>query len=217
MSLTAAISSLADLWLLLTIVISSFVIAVIPAMRGEIGRAIAAVAAVLRADPIADGQAALSATGRLSKLDDLRELVCPERIETVERFLRRAARRLVACHNVQEFSRWATAELTAREARHHGAIAVWQRLAFTAPAFGLLLTLASLVPSLALISGTAFLPLFYGLALAMLAGPIALRLARFSKAKLAWQQAALACFERLAQAELAPAAPRARPMLYSVS
>jgi len=100
---------------------------------------------------------------------------------------------------------WGKAELSARAERHAAVHAVWRAAADAAPAMGMIGTVIGLIrmfsamddpakigPGMAL----ALLTTLYGVIVAnCIAGPIAARLERLSRAELLWQKDAL---ERLA-------------------
>ena len=86
--------------------------------REDIGRALAALGPLLRADPDLDRRAAMLAVGRIEALAEVRSIACADRVRTAEPFLRRAARRLSDVSNSAEFARWGAEELNQRARRH---------------------------------------------------------------------------------------------------
>jgi len=194
--------------------------------REDIGRALAALGPLLRADPDLDRRAAMLAVGRIEALAEVRSIACADRVRTAEPFLRRAARRLSDVSNSAEFARWGAEELNQRARRHAGAIAFWRAAADAAPAMGMIGTIIGLIQMFAAMDDAArigpamalaLLTTLYGVIISSaLAGPIAARLERLSEAELAWQTLALERLERLADVELDAQPARLRPMLRTV-
>lgn len=195
-------------------------IAALRAARGDVRRAFAALRPCVAADPEADALAAIVAVGKIEKLAEARSIACADRIKTAERFLRRATRRLSQAPSAESFSHWADRDLAERERRHQGAIGYWRSVAETAPAMGMIGTVAGLIQMFAAMDDAArigpamalaMLTTLYGIVLAtVVASPIAIRLERLSLAELAWQREALDQMLRIAEAELAPT-PAHRP------
>lgn len=202
-------------------------VAALRATKGDVSRAFGAIVPLIASDPEADGYAAIAAVGKIEKIADGRGISCADRIKTAERFLRRAARRLSVAPTADAFSRWARSELAQREARHQGAIAYWRSVAETAPSMGMIGTVIGLIQMFARLDDVAtigpamalaMLTTLYGIILAtVVAGPIAARLDKLSRAEIAWQHEALERMLQIAEAELAPSQTRGKPALRTVS
>jgi chemotaxis protein MotA len=212
---------------LLIVAGGALLIACTRAAREDIARAFAALGPLFRANPAADANAAIVAVGRIEKLSELRSIACADRIETTERFLRRAGRRLAASTSAELFARWCTTELDTRRRRHEGAIDFWRTMADAAPAMGMIGTVIGLIQMFAAMDDVsrigpamalAMLTTLYGIVISgVIAGPIAARLARLSEAELLWQTHALERLQALAVAELAPPRSQTKPVLRTVS
>lgn len=193
--------------------------------REDLARAWAALGPLRHARPELDARAAMAAVRKIEALTEVRSIACADRIETAERFLRRAAFRLADATSTQRFALWAAEESDERRRRHAGAIGVWRAIAEAAPAMGMIGTVIGLVRMFAAMDDAAaigpamalaMLTTLYGIILAnLIAGPIAARLERLSEAEAAWQAQALRRLEAVAAAELE--APAARPRLRTVS
>lgn len=197
------------------------------ATRADIGRALAALPLLGRADPNADAAAARVSVSRIRELAEVRSLACVDRVETAQRFLLRAARELSDARGSADFVRWASADIEARRQRHQGVIGVWRAIAETAPAMGMIGTIIGLVQMFAHMEdpaaigpamAVAMLTTLYGVILSSaVAGPIAGRLETLSDAELAWQTAACRQLEILAREELDSLPPAVvRPNLRTV-
>ena len=171
------------------------------------GRAIGALAPLLRANPLRDQDAARAAA-------QLRGLSCTDRVKTAHPFLTQAAHKLANCDRAEQFALWATQALADRAQRHGAAHRVWLSVADAAPALGMAGTILGLIgmfaamddpaalgPSMAL----ALLTTFYGVVIAnIIAAPIAARLADLSERELAWQREAVDRMLVIARRENAP-------------
>lgn len=185
--------------------------AVVGATRDELARALGALKPLLRARPARDAEVAGHAVRQIQRISEYKGVVCADRVKTPIDFVHRAACRLADAADSAAFARWAEEELDSRRVRHEGAAAVWRSAADAAPAMGMIGTVIGLVgmfsamrdpaamgPALA----TAMLTTFYGLALAAgIAGPVAARLERLSRAELRWQEKVLERLTALARAE----------------
>jgi chemotaxis protein MotA len=180
------------------------------------------------ANPEADAHAAIVAVGKIEKIAEARGVACADRVETAERFLRRAGRRLSSAPSADAFARWADLDLESRAQRHEGAIAFWRTAAETAPGMGMIGTIIGLIEMFAAMADVsrigpamalAMLTTLYGIILsAVVAAPIAARLERLSEAERLWQRRALDRMIEIARAELAPAIPvRSKPTLRTVT
>ncbi|AMK22011.1 MULTISPECIES: MotA/TolQ/ExbB proton channel family protein [unclassified Sphingobium] len=163
-----------------------------------LGRAFAALAPLLSADPAKDRDAARAALLKIDQVAQLRGLACTDRVKTANPFLTQAARKLANCEKTDQFELWAAQTLADRAQRHASARNVWLSIADAAPALGMAGTIIGLVgmfagmddparlgPSMAL----ALLTTFYGVVIAnIMAAPIAARLADLSERELAWQK-----------------------------
>lgn len=180
--------------------------------RTGLSRGFAALGPLFRADPEQDEIAAMRAVRLIEHIAEARSIACADRVQTAQRFLRLAARRLSDATSAAGFTRWAEEELEDRRRRHASAIEFWTMAAETAPAMGMIGTIIGLVfmfaamddaaaigPAMAL----AMLTTLYGIIIAnLIALPIARRLDRLSAQELAWQRRALDHLETLAVAEL---------------
>lgn len=186
-------------------------VACLRSTRADMAGAMRAVGPLLRADPEADGHAARVAVGRLQALAQVRDLSCADRLETTQRFLRSAARRLSDAPCPRAFAAWGDQELSERSARHAGAQGWWRSMADAAPAMGLIGTVIGLIRMFAAMDDAArigpamalaMLTTLYGIVLAnLVAGPVAARLARLSAGELAWQRRTIDSLVALAEAE----------------
>jgi chemotaxis protein MotA len=171
----------------------------------DLGRALASLKPLFLTRADAEAQASRVAVNRIAERTARGGLATADRVPVVERFLARAAVRLSDCPDPQAFVAWGEAEVTVRAERHAAVHAVWRAAADAAPAMGMIGTVIGLIrmfsamddpakigPGMAL----ALLTTLYGVIVAnCVAGPIAARLERLSRAELIWQKEAL---ERLA-------------------
>ncbi|MEZ7273403.1 MotA/TolQ/ExbB proton channel family protein [Sphingobium sp. 10 DY56-G10] len=178
------------------------------------GRAIGALAPLLRANPLRDQDAARAALLQIDHVAQLRGLSCTDRVKTAHPFLTQAAHKLANCDRTEQFALWATQALADRAQRHGAAHRVWLSVADAAPALGMAGTILGLIgmfaamndpaalgPSMAL----ALLTTFYGVVIAnIIAAPIAARLADLSDRELAWQREAADRMLVIARRENAP-------------
>ena len=181
------------------------------ATREDLGRALLALKPCLRARPSQDALVADRAVRQIQRISEYKGIVCADRVRTPMDFVRRAACRLAEAEGGEAFARWAREELDARGARHEAAIAVWRSAADAAPAMGMIGTVLGLVFMFARMDdaaamgpamATAMLTTLYGLIVsAALAGPIATRLERLSRAERQWQARVVERLEALARAE----------------
>jgi chemotaxis protein MotA len=182
--------------------------AVVAALRStgqDLARALGALGPLFRTRADAEAQAARVAVNRIAERTARSGIGAADRAAVVERFLARAAARLADAPDPQQFMAWGKAELSARAERHAAVHAVWRSAADAAPAMGMIGTVIGLIrmfsamddpakigPGMAL----ALLTTLYGVIVAnCVAGPIAARLERLSRAELLWQKEAI---ERLA-------------------
>lgn len=179
-----------------------------------LGRAIAALAPLLRADPDKDRDAARAAMLKIDQVAQLRGLACTDRVKTADPFLGEAARRLANSEKSEQFEIWAAQVLADRVRRHGSARNVWLSIADTAPALGMAGTILGLVgmfaamddpaalgPAMAL----ALLTTLYGVVIAnLIAAPVASRLADLSERELAWQQEAVGRMLAISRRENVP-------------
>lgn len=195
--------------------------------RTDLSRAWRAIGILWSADPEADARAARISVNRIRELTEVRGIMCADRVETAQRFLRRAAREVSDAKTSIDFSRWSTEEIDGRRARHQDVIAVWRGMAETAPAMGMIGTIIGLVQMFAAMEdpasmgpgmAVAMLTTLYGVILSSaIAGPIAARLERLSETELRWQTSTLNQFELLVRAELDMPAIKMKPVLRTVS
>lgn len=194
--------------------------------RADLSRAWHAIGILRTADPDADARAARISVGKIRELAEVRSIMCVDRVETAQRFLRSAARQLSDARTSGDFCRWAADEIDSRRARHQGVIGVWRGIAETAPAMGMIGTIVGLVQMFAAMDdparmgpgmAVAMLTTLYGVVLSSaIAGPIAGRLERLSETELTWQLAALRQLELLVRAELDHPPARTKPVLRTV-
>lgn len=196
----------------LLVIGGTLLLAAFRSQKMDMARALSALVPLFRANPIADGRAAMGAVRAMERIAETRSISCADRVHTAERFLIDAARTLADATSAEEFTRWAEEQLEDRDRRHRAAIDVWNAIADTAPGMGMVGTIMGLIgmfaamedadrigPAMAL----AMLTTLYGITLSYLvAGPIARRLERLSTLERDWQRRALDHLERLAHAEL---------------
>ncbi|MBX3560544.1 MAG: MotA/TolQ/ExbB proton channel family protein [Sphingomonas sp.] len=166
--------------------------------RGDIGRAFGAFGPLLRADPVADGEAARRAVRQIERISEYKGIFCADRVKSPGDFVHRAACRLADSSGALAFAAWANEEMEERRARHAAAIGVWRHAAELAPSMGMIGTVIGLTAMFAKMSdpsamgpamAIAMLTTLYGLLVAAcVAGPIATRLERLSRAECQWQQ-----------------------------
>jgi chemotaxis protein MotA len=189
--------------------------AAVAAMRStshDLGRALASLKPLFLTRADAEAQASRVAVNRIAERAARGGLATADRAPVVERFLARAAVRLSDLPDPQQFMAWGKAELTARAERHAAVHAVWRSAADAAPAMGMIGTVIGLIrmfsamddpakigPGMAL----ALLTTLYGVIAAnCIAGPIAARLERLSRAELIWQKEALERLAAIAREEM---------------
>src|SRR3546814_8413512 len=90
-----------------------------------LGRAFAALAPSLTADPARDRDAARAALLKIDQVAQLRGLACTDRVKTANPFLTQAARKLANCEKTEQFELWAAQALADRAQRHASARNVW--------------------------------------------------------------------------------------------
>ena len=183
----------------------------VTATRQDLARALAALKPLLSARPQEDGVVADHAVRQIQRLSEYKGIVCADRVKTAVDFVHRAACRLADADGVERFAAWSREELDERRARHDGAIAVWRSAAEAAPAMGMIGTVLGLIGMFAQMNdpaamgpamAVAMLTTFYGLFIAAgIAGPIATRLERLSRAERHWQEKVVARLEVLAREE----------------
>lgn len=183
----------------------SLVVAAMRSTSHDLGRAMGALKPLFAMRADAEAQASRVAVNRIAERTARGGLATADRVPVVETFLARAAVRLSDLPDPQQFVAWGEGELVARAERHAAVHAVWRAAADAAPAMGMIGTVIGLIrmfsamddpakigPGMAL----ALLTTLYGVIAAnCIAGPIAARLERLSRAELIWQKEAL---ERLA-------------------
>jgi chemotaxis protein MotA len=157
--------------------------------------------------------AARVAVNRIVEKTSATGIATADRVPVVERFLARAAVRLADSRDPRDYAKWAEHELTARAERHAAVHAVWRSIADAAPAMGMIGTVIGLIRMFAAMDdpaaigpgmALALLTTLYGVIAAnCIAGPIAARLERLSRAELLWQKEALERLSTVAREELA--------------
>lgn len=187
----------------------------VAAMRStfhDMGRAIAALGPLVRSRPEAEAQAARVAVNRIVERASLTGIATADRVPVVERFLAHAAAQLSDVREPGRLLSWGSDELARRAERHAAVHAVWRAMADAAPAMGMIGTVIGLIrmfsaledptrigPGMAL----ALLTTLYGVIVAnCVAGPVAARLERLSRAELLWQKEALDKLSTVAREEL---------------
>ncbi len=210
----AILGHLFDPLTLLAMIVGIGLVALFQNGARSMGRAFAALAPLLTADPARDRDAARAAVLKIDQVAQLRGLSCTDRVKTANVFLTEAARKLANCERIEMFELWAAQSLADRAQRHAGARNVWFSIADAAPALGMAGTIIGLVgmfaamddpaalgPAMAL----ALLTTFYGVVIAnMIAAPIAARLADLSDRELAWQNEVVQRMLAIARRENAP-------------
>jgi chemotaxis protein MotA len=189
---------------------TAFAVAV-QATGADIRRAFAALGPLLRARPEADAAVADRAVRQIQRISEYKGIVCADRVRTPVDFVRRAAARLADAEGSDVFAEWARDEFGERKARHDGVVALWRSASEIAPAMGMIGTVLGLIAMFARMSdvsamgpamATAMLTTLYGLTIAfVLAGPVAARLERLSRAELHWQERVIGRLETLAREE----------------
>jgi len=190
----------------------AMLVAALRSTRRDLSRALGALRPLVRTHVDAEAQAARVAVNRIVERTAQGGLATADRAPVVERFLARAAVRLSDARDPSAFAGWAETELAARAERHAAVHAVWRAAADAAPAMGMIGTVIGLIrmfsamddaskigPGMAL----ALLTTLYGVIVAnCIAGPIAARLERLSRAELLWQAEALERLALVAREEL---------------
>ncbi|WP_298688900.1 MotA/TolQ/ExbB proton channel family protein [uncultured Sphingomonas sp.] len=180
--------------------------------RRDLARAVAALRPLLRVNVEAEAQAARVAVNRIAERTAQGGLATADRAPLVERFLARAAVKLSDSRDPGAFAAWGETELAMRAERHAAVHAVWRAAADAAPAMGMIGTVIGLIrmfsamddaakigPGMAL----ALLTTLYGVIVAnCIAGPVAARLERLSRAELLWQRDTLERLSTIARDEL---------------
>ncbi|MBB5686465.1 MotA/TolQ/ExbB proton channel family protein [Sphingobium boeckii] len=219
MAMLEKLAQLADFTSFLLVFAGTMLVVLSRFDRAGLSRAFAAFGPLFSAAPEQDEIAAMRAVRLIERIAEARSIACADRVETAQRFLRLAARRLSDATSAAAFTRWVEEELEDRRRRHAIAIDFWTMAAETAPAMGMIGTIIGLVfmfaamDDAAAIGGPmalAMLTTLYGIIIAnLIALPIARRLERLSAHELAWQRRALDHLETLAVAELEakPVAP----------
>jgi chemotaxis protein MotA len=164
----------------------------------SLGRSLAALGPLLRADPEKDRMAARAAMLKIDQVAQLRGLACTDRVKTADPFLGEAARKLANCEKSEQFEIWASQALADRARRHSSARNVWLSVADAAPALGMAGTILGLIGMFAAMDdpaalgpsmAVALLTTLYGVVIAnLIAAPIANRLADLSERELGWQK-----------------------------
>jgi len=194
------------------VIAGSVLLALVRSSRSDIFRAFRALGPLLRANPVADAEAAMRAVRQIEHIAHAKTIYCTDRVRTTQRFLTTAAIRLADSADAEAFAHWAEEDLENRRRRHQGAIDFWNTVADAAPAMGMVGTIIGLVGMFAAMNDAdrigpamalAMLTTLYGLLLAnLIAAPIAQRLERLSADEATWQRRVLDQLETLAQTEL---------------
>jgi len=199
---------------LLIVLVGAFAIATAQAGFATFGRALAALAPLMRARPDDDRDAARALLFRVEAIADLHGLARTDRLRARHPFVAQALNTLANAADVEHFSLWIGQAIADRRTRHQRVIAFWNACADAAPAMGMAGTIVGLIgmfaamrdpaaigPAMAL----ALLTTLHGMILAnMIAGPIANRLAGLSERELAWQAALADRMIAIARKENAP-------------
>ena len=181
------------------------------ATRNDLARALGALGPLFAARPARDSLVADQAVRRIQRISEYKGIACADWVKTPVEFVHRAACRLADAEGGQAFSIWAREEMEDRRARHEAAIGVWRHASELAPSMGMIGTVIGLTSMFANMSdpeamgpamAIAMLTTLYGLIVgAGLAGPVAARLARLSRAELQWQTRVVERLEVLARSE----------------
>ncbi len=200
-----------DPFALLLVFGGTLLTAIVQATGADLGRAVRAFGPLLYARPERDGLVADRAVREIQRVSAYRGIACADRVNAPVEFVRRAAIRLADAEGSEEFARWAETELGERRARHQAVIGLWRSAAEVAPAMGMIGTVLGLIAMFARMDdvaamgpamATAMLTTLYGLFIAfVVAGPIAARLERLSRAELHWQERVIGTLETLAREE----------------
>lgn len=180
----------------------------------DMGRALAALGALVKSDPDRDMLLARATMTKVDHLANLRGLSCTDRVRAANPFLAHAIRKLADIDSVDRFEIWAEQQLADRTLRHEKVHKFWLSIADAAPALGMAGTIIGLVgmfsamddparigPSMAL----ALLTTLYGVVIAnFIAAPIAARLVDLSERELAWQNELCRRMLVVARRETAP-------------
>ena len=179
----------------------------------DLMRAMAALKPLVLMRVDAEAQAARVAVNRIVEKTSTKGIATADRVPVVEHFLAKAAARLADSRDPRDFAKWTEAELSARAERHAAVHAVWRSVADAAPAMGMIGTVIGLIRMFAAMDdpaaigpgmALALLTTLYGVIVAnCIAGPIAARLERLSRAELLWQKEALQRLATVAREELA--------------
>lgn len=179
-----------------------------------LGRSLAALGPLFRADPDKDRDTARAAMLKIDQVAQLRGLACTDRVKTANPFLAQAARRLANSEKTEQFEIWAAQALADRARRHGSARNVWLSVADAAPALGMAGTILGLVGMFAAMDdpaalgpsmAVALLTTLYGVVIAnLIAAPVASRLADLSERELAWQKEAVERMLGIARRENVP-------------
>lgn len=188
-------------------------VAAMRSTRQDCARAIAALGPMIRTQAEADARAARVAVNRIREKATTTGIATADRAAVVERFMARCARELADATTPAVFKDWADEEIALREDRHAAVHAVWRAAADAAPAMGMIGTVVGLIRMFAAMDdpsaigpgmALALTTTLYGIIIAnVIAGPIAARLERLSRAEIDWQGRAVAKLTEIAQAELA--------------
>lgn len=191
----------------------SVLVAALRSTGPDLMRAAAALKPLVTKRVDADAQAARVAVNRIVEKASAKGIATADRVPVVERLLAKAAARLSDSRDPRDFARWKDAELSARAERHAAVHAVWRSVADAAPAMGMIGTVIGLIRMFAAMDdpaaigpgmALALLTTLYGVIAAnCVAGPIAARLERLSRAELLWQKEALERLASVAREELA--------------
>lgn len=191
----------------------SVLVAALRSTGADLARAGAALKPLVAMRADAEAQAARVAVNRIVEKTSATGIATADRVPMVERFLARAAVRLSDSRDPRDFAKWKDAELAARAERHAAVHAVWRSVADAAPAMGMIGTVIGLIRMFAAMDdpsaigpgmALALLTTLYGVIVAnCIAGPIAARLERLSRAELLWQKEALERLATVARDELA--------------
>ena len=77
---------------------------VLSTTRGDLGRAFGALGPLLRADPVADGEAARRAVRRIERISEYKGIFCADRVKSPGAFVHRVACRLADASGAQRGS-----------------------------------------------------------------------------------------------------------------
>ncbi|SIN62809.1 chemotaxis protein MotA [Parasphingorhabdus marina DSM 22363] len=160
--------------------------------------AMSALPVAFRNDQHADAQIAKAAVKRVERMVEKRGIYTADRVKVDPLFVKQVIREMANQKNPAAFRDWAMKNIHEREVRHVPGARYWSTVSEIAPALGMIGTVIGLVlmfghvedaAAIGRAMAVAMLTTLYGLLLAnLIAGPLAIRLARASESEIAWQR-----------------------------